>query len=87
MSLLSLFNRLLGRGRKPRPSVKTVTRRVEHHVLSQEQYSALEKSLPGTGLMHGESGEQYAFNLGVQHALRKLREGYVVDVPNHTGQD
>lgn len=83
--LMSLFNRLLGRRRKPRPLVREVAR--ERHVLSQEQYKELERKLPGPGLTHGDSGEHYAFNLGVQHALRVLREGFVIDVPGNERQD
>jgi len=74
-----MFNRLKRWWRKPQPVVKHVEQVVEIHVLSYEQYKKLEGRLPGTNLTHAENPEQYAFNLGVAHALRSLREGFTVD--------
>lgn len=48
---------------------------VEKTVLSAEEYEALERSLPNT--VQCDTPEAYAYRLGVQHVLQRLRTGWV----------
>lgn len=56
------------------PKPEQTTKVVEVHRLSQEAYKALEASLPQTQPSPNYSAE---WLLGIQHVLKKLREGFV----------
>lgn len=51
---------------------------VEHHRLTVDQYKLFEKSLPGLG--EPRTDLQAGYLLGIQHALKVLRDGWVVGV-------
>lgn len=58
---------------------KTDTRVVTR--LNYEQYQVLEKLVGRVGINSGTSVHEVAFQLGIQHVLQKLREGYVTGEP------
>ena len=46
--------------------------------LTKEVYEDLEKKLPAPSVQRDTTDLQAGFQLGVQHVLKLLREGYVV---------
>lgn len=46
--------------------------------LTPEVYADLERKLPAPFVARDTTELQAAFNLGVQHVLKLLREGYVI---------
>lgn len=47
--------------------------------LTAEEYTKLEARLPNTHAPSTGTPEEYCYRLGVQHALRIIREGWVID--------
>lgn len=47
--------------------------------MSPEVYAALEAKLPAPVVTQATSDLQAGYQLGIQHVLKLLREGYVVD--------
>ena len=45
--------------------------------LSRQEYERLEKELIPPNVTDRTTAEQVAFSLGVQHVLRRIREGYM----------
>lgn len=57
---------------------KTRTEVEFRHRLSPEAYAQLLKQCPMIAVTNDTSAHQAGFQLGVQHVLQKLREGFVV---------
>lgn len=63
--------RLFNKDWAPRVEVRQAVR------LTTEEYEKLEKILPNTS--PPSTADEYAYRLGVQHALKVLREGFVLN--------
>lgn len=59
------------------PAAKPVP--VQMHRLSTESYAKLESMLPRIYIDDKTTGLQTSFQLGVQHVLKLLREGWVTE--------
>ena len=60
------------------PSQKEASLPVEMHRLSTESYSKLAAKMPPIYVDADTTALQASFQLGVQHVLKQLREGWVV---------
>lgn len=67
------------KSRKPVPDIPIFkVTYIDHHRLTVDQYKAFEKSLPGLG--EPRTDLQAGYLLGIQHALKVLRDGWVIGV-------
>lgn len=59
-----------------------IIRKVVHHTISREVYRALEDKLRVAPPSYQTTDIQAGFQLGVEHTLRLLRDGWVTDAPS-----
>lgn len=65
---------------KPKQEIVYVEQTREVVRLTSEEYRKLEKSISKTAIDHGTTQLEAGFKLGVEHALRTIREGFTVGV-------